>query len=44
MVLALKPGPPPQKASAEKHLSGLGAHVIFGLTTEAVRQVLRHAG
>lgn len=42
MVPALKLGPPPQEASAEKHLSGFGAHVIFGLTTEAVRQLLRN--
>jgi uncharacterized membrane protein YagU involved in acid resistance len=43
MVPALKLSPPPQESSLKEHLSGLGAHLLYGATTEAVRRALRAA-
>ena len=43
IVPVLKLSPPPQESPLSQHLSGLGAHIVFGLTTEAVRRALRTA-
>jgi putative membrane protein len=43
MVPALKLSPPPLQSSLSQHLSGLGAHLVYGVTAEAVRRTLRHA-
>jgi len=43
MVPALKLSPPPQESSLSQHLGGLGAHLVYGATTEAVRRALRAA-
>ena len=43
MVPALKLSPPPQESPVSQHLSGFGAHLIYGATTEAVRRGLRAA-
>jgi len=43
MVPALKLSPPPQDSTLSQHLGGLGAHVVYGVTTEAVRRALRAA-
>jgi len=43
IVPALKLSPPPQESTLSEHLSGLGAHLVYGATTEAVRRTLRAA-
>jgi putative membrane protein len=43
MVPALKLSPPPQESPLSQHLSGLGAHLVYGATAEAVRRTLRAA-
>ena len=43
MVPALKLSPPPMESPLSQHLSGLGAHLVYGATTEAVRRTLRAA-
>lgn len=43
IVPALKLSRPPTGYSLSQHLSGLGAHLVYGVTTEAVRRTLRAA-
>lgn len=43
MVPALKLSPPPTESSVAQHLSGLGAHLTYGVTMEAARRLLRAA-
>ena len=42
-VPALKLSPLPQETPLPQHLSGLAAHLVYGLTTESVRRLLRNA-
>jgi len=43
MVPALKLSKPPREYPLEQHLSGLGAHLVYGVTAEAARRGLRAA-
>jgi len=43
MVPSLKLGGRPQAYPLSQHLSGLGAHLVYGLTAEAVRRTMRAA-
>jgi putative membrane protein len=43
MVPALKLSKPPQEYPVSQHVSGLGAHLVYGATAEAVRRALRAA-
>lgn len=43
MVPALKLSKPPNEYPLSKHLEGLGAHLVYGATTEGVRRVLQWA-
>jgi putative membrane protein len=43
MVPALKLSQHPQEYSFSQHLGGLGAHLVYGATTEAMRRSLRAA-
>ena len=43
LVPALKLSKPPQDYPMSQHLSGFGAHLVYGVTTEAVRRTLRAA-
>jgi hypothetical protein len=41
MVPSLKLTPPPNEYPVSKHLEGLGAHLVYGATTEGVRRALQ---
>ena len=43
MVPALKLSKPPDEVPLSKHLEGLGAHLVYGATTEGVRRALQWA-
>lgn len=43
MVPAFKLSGPPTEYPLSQHLSGLGAHLVYGVTTEVVRRTLRAA-
>ncbi len=43
MVPALKLSKPPDQYPLSKHLEGLGAHLVYGATTEGVRRALQWA-
>lgn len=41
-IPALGLGKPPQKTSLSEHAGALAAHLVYGMTTEAVRRLVRH--
>jgi hypothetical protein len=41
-IPALKFGPPPTEVSAEKHAGYLAAHLVYGITLDVTRRVMRH--
>ena len=43
LVPSLKLSAPPTEYPASKHLEGLGAHLVYGATTEGIRRALQWA-
>ncbi len=41
MVPTLKLSKPPDEVPLSKHIEGLGAHLVYGATTEGLRRVLQ---